>query len=147
MTLIDAGIFREWMVGLGRCSAFEQVAHLFCELYLKLQSAGVAGSCRCEFPLTQIDLAEALSLTDVHVNRVLKEMCGRSLVTLRGNMPVIEAWDELLQAAELTRRTCSLGSEQPQQRAVRCPFAYSPFELRQGVPTWRATSSSPTGSW
>jgi CRP-like cAMP-binding protein len=99
-TLIDAGIFRAWMVGMGRRSAFEQVAHLFCELYLKLQAVGLAEHYRCPLPLTQIDLADALGLTNVHVNRVLKEMRGRALITLHGESLVIEAWDELLRVAE-----------------------------------------------
>lgn len=99
-TLIDAGVFREWMVGMGRRSAFEHVAHLFCELYLKLQAVGLAGNYRCPLPLTQIDLADALGLTSVHVNRVLQEMRGRALITLRSQTLVIEAWDELLRVAE-----------------------------------------------
>ena len=47
-----------------------------------------------------MDLADALGLTSVHVNRVLKEMRGRSLITLRSNTLVIEAWDELLRVSE-----------------------------------------------
>ena len=99
-TLIDAGIFREWLVSMGRRSAFEHVAHLFCELYLKLQAVGLAGDHRCPMPLTQTDLADALGLTSVHVNRVLQEMRGRTLITLRSQTLVIEAWDELLRVSE-----------------------------------------------
>ena len=99
-TLIDAGIFREWMVGMGRRSAFEQVAHLFCELYLKLQAVGLAESYRCPLPLTQVDLGDALGLSNVHVNRVLQEMRGKSLITLRGQTLVLEAWDELVRVSE-----------------------------------------------
>lgn len=99
-TLVDAGIFREWMVGMGRRSAFEQVAHIFCELYLKLQAVGLAKHYRCPLPITQIDLADALGLTSVHINRVLREMRGRALITLHGQTLVIEAWNELLRVAE-----------------------------------------------
>jgi len=99
-TLIDAGIFREWLVSMGRRSAFEHVAHLFCELYLKLQAVGLAGNFRCPLPITQTDLADALGLTPVHINRVLKEMRGRTLITIRSNALVIEAWDELLRISE-----------------------------------------------
>ncbi|APX83987.1 Crp/Fnr family transcriptional regulator [Methylorubrum extorquens] len=99
-TLIDAAIFRAWMIGTGRRSAFEQVAHLFCEVYLKLQAAGLADHYRCPLPITQIDLADALGLTSVHVNRVLKEMRSRALITLREHTLVIEAWDELSRIAE-----------------------------------------------
>ena len=99
-TLIDAAIFREWMIGMGRRSAYERIAHLFCELYLKLQAVGLAGSYRCPLPVTQVDLGDALGLTSVHVNRTLQEMRRTKLITLRGSTLVIEAWNELLRAAE-----------------------------------------------
>ncbi|SFM61901.1 Crp/Fnr family transcriptional regulator [Methylobacterium pseudosasicola] len=99
-TLIDAGIFREWLVSMGQRSAFEHVAHLFCELYLKLQAVGLAGNYRCPLPVTQADLADALGLTSVHINRVLQEMRGKTLITLRSRTLVIEAWDELLRISE-----------------------------------------------
>jgi CRP-like cAMP-binding protein len=99
-TLIDAAIFREWMVGMGRRSAFERIAHLFCEMYMKLQAVGLADEYRCPMPITQTDLADALGLTPVHVNRVLKDMRGRALIALRSHTLVIEAWDELLRTSE-----------------------------------------------
>jgi len=99
-TLIDAAIFREWMVGMGRKTAYGRIAHLFCEMYLKLQAVGLAGDHRCPLPLTQIDLGDALGLSNVHVNRVLQEMRGKGLITLRGNTLVIEAWDELNRVSE-----------------------------------------------
>ncbi|MCJ2019494.1 Crp/Fnr family transcriptional regulator [Methylobacterium sp. E-065] len=99
-TLIDAAVFREWLISMGRRSAFEHVAHLFCELYLKLHAVGLAGDHRCPMPLTQTDIADALGLTPVHINRVLQEMRGRTLITLRSRMLVIEAWDELLRVSE-----------------------------------------------
>ncbi|MCJ2117295.1 Crp/Fnr family transcriptional regulator [Methylobacterium sp. J-001] len=99
-TLIDAGIFREWLVSMGRRSAFEHVAHLFCELYLKLQAVGLAGDYRCPLPITQADLADALGLPPLHINRVLQEMRGKTLITLRSSTLVIEAWDELMRVSE-----------------------------------------------
>ena len=99
-TLIDAAVFREWMTGIGRRPAVERIGHLFCEMYLKLQAVGLAGDHRCPMPITQADLADALGLTSVHVNRVLKEMRGRGLITLRSHTLVIEAWDELRTLSE-----------------------------------------------
>jgi len=99
-TLIDAAIFREWMVGLGRRSASERIAHVFCEMYLKLEAVGLAGDHRCPLPITQTDLGDALGLSNVHVNRVLQEMRGKGLITLRGSALVIEAWDELNRVSE-----------------------------------------------
>jgi CRP-like cAMP-binding protein len=95
VTLVDAAIFREWMTGMGRRSAFERIAHLFCELYLKLQAVGLAQSYRCPLPVTQTDLGDALGLSNVHVNRLLQEMRRQGLITLRSHTLVIEDWDDL----------------------------------------------------
>ncbi|WP_306424503.1 Crp/Fnr family transcriptional regulator [Methylobacterium oxalidis] len=98
--LIDAAAYRAWLTGLGRRSAYERLAHLFCELYLRQQAVGLAEAHRCPLPITQMDLGDALGLSNVHVNRVLKEMRGSGLVTLRAGTLVIEKWPELAQAAE-----------------------------------------------
>ncbi|GJE41485.1 Crp/Fnr family transcriptional regulator [Methylobacterium soli] len=99
-TLVDAAIFREWMIGMGRKSAFGRIAHLFCEMYLKLQAVGLAGGYRYPLPITQIDIGDALGLSNVHVNRTLQAMRGKGLISLRSNTLVIEAWDELMRVSE-----------------------------------------------
>jgi CRP-like cAMP-binding protein len=99
-TLVDAGIFREWMMGMGQRSAYEHLAHLFCELYLKQEAVGLAREHRCSLPISQIDLADALCISNVHINRVLKEMRSKGLITLNGNTLVIHTWDELIRTAE-----------------------------------------------
>ena len=97
---MDGAIFREWIIGIGRRSAYERLAHLFCELYLKLQAIGLADDYRCALPMTQGELADALGLSNVHVNRTLQIMRGHGLIALRGNMLIIERWNELLRVAE-----------------------------------------------
>ncbi|GEP12399.1 Crp/Fnr family transcriptional regulator [Methylobacterium gnaphalii] len=99
-TLVDAGIFCEWITSLGRRTSFEHIAHLFCELYLKLRAVGLANGHGCPLPVTQNDLADALGLTSVHVNRVLQEMRSRGLISLSGRQLVISAWDEVVRVAE-----------------------------------------------
>ena len=99
-TLIDAAIFREWLVAMGRRPAFEHLAHLFCELYLKQEAVGLAGEHRCPLPITQVDLADATGMTPVHINRVLKEMRGRGLITLDRQTLVVKAWEELVRVSE-----------------------------------------------
>jgi CRP-like cAMP-binding protein len=100
-TLIDAAIFREWIMNLGQRSAYERMAHLFCELYLRQEAVGLAGEHRCPMPITQIDVADVLGLSGVHVNRTLQELRRKGLITLRSNTLVIEAWDELLRVSGL----------------------------------------------
>jgi CRP-like cAMP-binding protein len=83
-TNLDAAIHREWEVSLGRRSAISRMAHLFCELQVRLGVVGLADESGYELRLTQTDLAECLGLTSVHVNRTLKELREQGLVEFRG---------------------------------------------------------------
>lgn len=80
--LVTAAIQREWTLNLGQRSAYERLAHLLIELYLRLQTVGRAHDGRCDFPLTQNDLADATGLTSVHVNRTLQELRRDRLIDL-----------------------------------------------------------------
>jgi CRP-like cAMP-binding protein len=82
-TNLDASIQREWELSLGRRSAIAKVAHLFCELRVRLGLVGLAGDTDFALKLTQSELAECLGLTSVHVNRTLKELRERRLVEFR----------------------------------------------------------------
>jgi CRP-like cAMP-binding protein len=79
-TNVDAAITRELALSLGQRSAISRMAHLFCELYARLDAVGRAHSDRYELPLTQRELAECLGLTVVHANRTLQELRRRGLV-------------------------------------------------------------------
>jgi len=80
--LVTTAIQREWTLNLGQRTAYERIAHLLVELYLRLRTVGRARDNRCDFPLTQTDLAEATGLTAVHVNRTLQELRGDGLIEL-----------------------------------------------------------------
>ena len=82
-TLLDAAIHREWIFRLGRLGAEGRVAHLFCELNARLEMVGLAADGRFSLPATQADVAEACGITGVHVNRVLRLMRERGLVSFR----------------------------------------------------------------
>jgi CRP-like cAMP-binding protein len=81
-TLIDASIFREWVVNVGRRDAHTRVAHLLCELLLRMEAAGLTREHGYDLPLTQAQLADATGLTPVHVNRVLKALREKGLISL-----------------------------------------------------------------
>jgi CRP-like cAMP-binding protein len=78
-TNLDACIHREWEVSLGRRNAVARAAHLLCELHLRLAVVGLADETGYALPITQIELAECLGLTSVHVNRVLRDLRERGL--------------------------------------------------------------------
>ncbi|UYY77713.1 Crp/Fnr family transcriptional regulator [Sphingomonas sp. R1] len=82
-TNVDAAIHREWEVSLGRRSAIQRAAHLFCELHVRLGVVGLAEEDGYALAISQAELAECLGLTPVHVNRVLRELRERGLVEFR----------------------------------------------------------------
>ena len=79
-TNIDAAITRETAMSLGQRSAIQRMAHLFCELHLRLGIVGRTRGETFEFPLTQREMSECLGLTVVHVNRTLQELRRMGLV-------------------------------------------------------------------
>ena len=99
-TLIDAAMFREWMIGLGRRSAYQRIAHLLCELQMRLKAVGLAGEKGYDLPVTQNELADALGLSTVHVNRVLQDLRGEGLIVLRGRALHVPDWESLQAAGE-----------------------------------------------
>ena len=99
-TLIDAAIFRQWITGMGQRDGLGRMAHLFCELYCKLEAMGLAADHRCTLPITQGELGDALGLSSVHTNRVLQELRVQGLITLRTRALSITSWDGLVHAAE-----------------------------------------------
>jgi len=84
-TLLDAAMHREWIFRLGRLGAEGRVAHLFCELNERLEMVGLAADGRYMLPMTQPDIAEASGLTGVHVNRVLRSLREKNLLTFKAN--------------------------------------------------------------
>lgn len=82
--LVAAAIQREWTLNLGQRSAFERIAHLMVELFLRLEVVGLTNGSSCDFPLTQNDIADATGLTAVHVNRTLQELRRAGLIVLQG---------------------------------------------------------------
>lgn len=81
-TLVDEGTLREGLANLGRREAAQRLAHLFCELRLRLQAVGRADETGFDMPLRQADLADFLGLTSVHVNRSLRVLRENDLLVL-----------------------------------------------------------------
>jgi CRP-like cAMP-binding protein len=96
---MDAAIFREWAIGLGRRSAREQIAHLLCELLLRLKSVGLVEDNSYSLAPTQADLGDALGLSTVHVNRVLQELRSEGLIVSNGKHVSIPDMGKLKDAA------------------------------------------------
>lgn len=97
--LVTAAVQREWTLNLGQRSAYERLAHLLIELNLRLQVIGRASQGRCDFPLTQNDLADATGLTAVHVNRTLQELRRDGLIELERRQLRILDLERMMDAA------------------------------------------------
>jgi len=99
-TVIDGAINREWLLALGRRPAAERLAHLFCELYVRLKAVGLAGDYRFDLPLTQSDAADMVGISTVHVNRSLKTLRQEGLLEWKGGEAMIHDWRNLARIAQ-----------------------------------------------
>lgn len=99
-TNMDAAIHREWELSLGRRSALSRTANLLCELHIRLGLVGLADETGYGLALTQLELAECLGLTSVHVNRTLKELRERGAADYRRGHVTLLNLDLLRRIAE-----------------------------------------------
>ena len=98
-TLVDEAILREWLVNLGARGAFSRIAHLFCELRVRLQAVGIGDALGFPLPMTQEELSHMLGLSVVHVNRVLGRLRTDGLATFRGGHVLVPDGERLIAAA------------------------------------------------
>lgn len=88
---IAAQVAREWVVNIGQRDASERIAHLLCELHLRMTAVGLVDGASVSVPFTQIDLADAQGLSPVHVNRVLQELRAKGLIrTHRARLEIVD---------------------------------------------------------
>jgi CRP-like cAMP-binding protein len=95
-TLVDAAVYREWIVSLGTRTAAGRMAHLFAELRHRLTAMGLTTDDEFEFPITQSKLAEALGLSAVHVNRVLQSLRAEGVLDIQKNMVKLRDIEKLV---------------------------------------------------
>lgn len=80
---VQEAITREWLISLGQRSAVQRMAHLFCELYMRLKVVGMVKGGSFHLPMTQSELGESMGLSTVHVNRTLQELRRDGLIETR----------------------------------------------------------------
>ena len=64
--------------------AYSRMAHVLCELLVRLRAVGLAEDHVCDLPITQGEFADAVGFTTVHVNRVLQQMRADGLIETKG---------------------------------------------------------------
>ena len=99
-TLVDGSIFREWIANVGRRDAHTRLAHVLCEFALRLKLAGLGEHTNYELPMTQEQLADAVGLTAVHVNRTLQALERGDLISRRSRSVTINDWQRLADAGD-----------------------------------------------
>jgi CRP-like cAMP-binding protein len=99
MALQEELIAREWLVNIGQRTALERLAHLLCEVFTRMQAVQLTDGGRCELPLTQVELADTLALSTVHINRTLQELRRQRMVSLSGGMLEIHDFPALQSVA------------------------------------------------
>lgn len=101
-TLVDEAVLREWLVNIGTRDAYTRLAHLFCELWLRMRAVGLADEGSFSMPLTQEELGDTMGLTAVHVNRTLQRMRAKGLISLEKKTLTIHDPRKLMEQAEFS---------------------------------------------
>jgi CRP-like cAMP-binding protein len=99
-TLADQGILREWLVNMSRRPADKRLAHLLCELLVRLQAVGLATDNSFALPLTQRQIADTLAMTGVHLNRIVRQLRLEAMITLKGHTITIPDVERLKSFAD-----------------------------------------------
>jgi CRP-like cAMP-binding protein len=101
-TFVRLAILREWVTNLGRRDAMAKVAHVVCELALRLQGVDLAHDLCFAIPWTQTDLADACGISSVHANRVVQELRRLGLVEWDSRKVRIRNWDAMTKIGDFS---------------------------------------------
>ncbi|CDX20470.1 Transcriptional regulator, Fnr-type [Mesorhizobium sp. ORS 3324] len=110
-TLVDGAIHREWIVAMGRRSKTSHLAHLICELFVRLRVVKKAGDMNFYLPLSQAQLADVLGLSVVHMNRVIGRLRRMNVINWVNHVVTILDWEHLVAIAEFDPTYLSMSSE------------------------------------
>lgn len=81
--LVDAAVHRQWILKLEQLTAPRRVAHIFAELWYRLDLVGLGRRDGLRTPLTQIDLAEMCGTTAIHMSRALSQLKREGIAEFR----------------------------------------------------------------
>jgi CRP-like cAMP-binding protein len=121
VSLAEESIMREWLLNVGQRTALERLAHLFCEIFVRLRSVGLADGDSCELPVTQAQLADTLALSTVHINRTLRELRHANLISIRAKSLIIHDFESLKRIAMFDPSYLHLDGDRMVARPARSP--------------------------
>lgn len=97
---VDFSVVSKWVGNLGRQGARGRLAHLLCEMGVRFELAGLGTRTSFALEATQEQLADALGLTSVHVNRTLQSLRRDELVVMRNHLVEVLDWERLADVAD-----------------------------------------------
>jgi CRP-like cAMP-binding protein len=127
-TMLDAALYRQWLINLGRRSATKRIAHLLCEIWTRLRAIGRAQEDSYELPLTQMHVADAMGLSLVQINRGLRSLREAGLITFRHNEVRVHDWKKLREFAEFDPAYLQLRPE-PSKREAPVGIGGASFDV------------------
>jgi CRP-like cAMP-binding protein len=116
--LVDASIFREWILNVGRRDAKSRLAHVLCELAVRLDAHGLADDMGYHLPMTQAELADALGLTPVHLNRVIRSLEVDGLLVRSKRDISFPDWERMRDIADFNDRYLHLAVQKSSEQAA-----------------------------
>ena len=130
---LQGAIHGEWLINVGSRTAIERLAHLFCELLVRLQAVSLATPDACIIPLSQANLADATGLTAVHVNRTLARLSRLGISTFRHNRLVVHDLARLQEIGGFTPEYLMPPGADPQE-SLAGSTAFPQFDDRTAAP-------------
>jgi len=122
--MVAASIAQEWMINIGRRDARQRVAHFLCELALRLEGTMLKSGTTYELPLRQEQIADAVGLHRVAVNRMVRGLVAEGLIAARKNAITIVDAVKLEEVADFSARYLHLGqSVGDRRKRERLPLA------------------------
>jgi CRP-like cAMP-binding protein len=119
--VVEGAILREWLLNVGQRDAFQRIAYFFCEISARLQCSGrTSTDGSLPIPLTQLELADSVGLTVVHVNRCLQRFRSEQLIAWHRRRVAVLDLDRLQQIAGFDRSYLKLGEVIAVQQQRAC---------------------------
>ena len=113
-TLLEGAMIREWVVNVGRRNARGRIAHLLCELAMRLDEGTEDGRVYL-LPLTQEHIADATGLTAVHTNRTIQALRREGLISFAYGRLVVHDWGALRIIGDFSDRYLHRGASHSRQ--------------------------------
>lgn len=117
--LVEASILRECVLNIGRRDAKSRLAHVLCELAVRLDAYDLAEDMGYHLPMTQAELADALGLTPVHLNRVIRSLEADGMIKRSNRLISFPDWDAMREVADFNDRYLHLVGDEPRERVAR----------------------------